>query len=262
MGFAVPTDFSQTNTSFEPIPADNHVGICIGVIDLGTHQESYQGKPPKAVRKVKLQFELPNVDRTDGKKAIISATYNYFMNDKATFRKLLDGWLGNDWTERSKGKSWDFLIGTPAMVNVESGPSKRDATRVVTWVESVSKYPKGLPAPAMTRERFYLDLTEKSLPETLSPWDAETVRKSAEYLAGGFSDRAPRPGDAGPRGPAANTAAAGLKGDPRPGAPKPPADVAPLLAKYNLSWPLHVEDIPDQVDDSDLEVLSSVAIAF
>jgi hypothetical protein len=261
MSFAVPTDFSQTSSAnFEPVPADNHIGICVGVLELGTHMESYQGATPKPVRKIKLQFELPGVDRSDGKTAVISATYNYSLHEKSTFRKLLDGWLGTDWPERSKGKSWDFLLTLPAMVNVESGPSKRDPGRTVSWIANVSKFPKGLPAPTVSRDTVFLDLSAKTLPETLNSYDAEKIRASQEYLAGGFDDRAPRPekgGYAPANGRSTPPPAAGLGSRP-----PCPADVVPLLPKYGLSWPFHVEDIPDGVTDADLSVLNTHAIPF
>ena len=265
-GFAVPTDFSNTTGgNFEPIPRDNHIGVCIGVIDLGTHQESYQGGPPKSVRKVKLQFELPGVERTDGKAAIISATYNYSMHEKATFRKTLNGWLGNDWPERFKGQSWEFLIGTPAMVNVESGPGKRDPSRTVTWIESIGKFPKGLPAPRPTRDSFWLDLSAKVLPETLSVWDATKVRDSAEYKAGGFTDNAPWPdgSNAAAGKPTSPLGGNGLA-NPMAGAPVKPCPPAliPVLAKYGLGWPYSIMDIPDQIDEADHALLTENGIPF
>lgn len=267
MSFGVPTDFSNANgTNFEPIPADNHVGVCIGVLDMGTHEESFQGGPARVVRKIKVQFELPGVVRTDGKAAIISATYNCSMNEKATFRKVLDAWLGVGWTDLYRGRPWDFLIGLPAMVLVESGPGKRDPGRTVTWIGTVAKFPKGLPAPAPTRDRCYLDLGGKVLPETLSVWDAEKIRQSAEYRAGGFDDRAPKPDASGgrpaatPSAPAAAPAAAPVgRAAAVPGAP---AHVAPLLAKYGLGWPYRADDIPDQVTEEDARVLSVHSVPF
>lgn len=273
MAFTVPTDFAGTAAAFEPIPADNHVGVCVGVIELGTHEESFQGGPPRAVRKIKIQFELPGVVRADGKAGTISSTYNYSMNEKATFRRMLDAWLGGDWTERFKGRRWDFLIGLPGMVNVESGPGRRDPGRTFAWVRAVNKFPKGLDAPRPTREPIWLELDAKHLPETLNVWDAEKIRRSAEYRAGGFTDLAPRPESAGARhAPAPSYATAAPAA--RPPAPWPgatvvappakgcPAAVAPYLAKYGLGWPFRSDEIPEEVDDADLRVLERYGLPF
>jgi hypothetical protein len=194
MSMNVPTDFSKFNgKEFTPIPADNYPGVCIGVIDLGTHMDSYQGQEPKPNRKVKIQWELPSHRKEDGKTAVMSARYNLSFYENSGLRKMLNAWLGNDWPERFKGQSLQFLIGLPAMVNVECGPSKRDPNRKTNWVGSVTRYPKGMPAPEPEKDTFWLDLDDKHLPAVLSTWDAETIRESREYKAGGFTDDAPRP---------------------------------------------------------------------
>ena len=212
MSLSVPTSFDNKSSSYEPVPPDNHLGVCFGVLDLGTHTESFQGGPEKQVRKVKLLFELPGVSRSDGQTGVISAKYNLSFHEKSTFRKMLDNWLGSGWTEQFKGQRLDFLIGKPCMVNVQSSTDKADPNRKFSWVSAVSKFPKGLPAPEPVRDIVWLDLDEKHLPPTLSAWDADFIRKSHEYLAGGFDDQAPvpntnnapaKPAPAAPPGPTA-----------------------------------------------------------
>jgi hypothetical protein len=196
----VPTDFSKTQaTNYEPVPADNHVGILIGITDLGTHMESYKGAPPKPKRKIRLQWELPDVTRADGSTATISAKYTYSMHENASFRQVLDKWLGAGWPEQHKGQSWEFLLEMPAMVQVEQVKEEGDSDRVFSVVAGVSKVPARLAndLPKATRDSFFLDLDDKHLPEKLSLKDAEYIRESSEYKAGGFKDEAPRPGQGG-----------------------------------------------------------------
>jgi hypothetical protein len=215
---SVPTDFSQTQaTNYEPVPADNHVGILIGITDLGTHLESYKGGPPKPKRKIRLQWELPDVTRADGSTATISAKYTYSMHENASFRQLLDNWLGAGWPDQYKGQSWEFLLEMPAMVNVEQIAEGEGSDRVFSVVKGVSKVPARMAKdlPKATRDSFFLDLDGKHLPEKLSLKDAEYIRDSPEYKAGGFRDEAPRPGQgsnaprqqAQPAGPAMGKAA-------------------------------------------------------
>lgn len=190
MAFTVPNDQSTQ------IPADNHIGICCGVIDLGTHQESYQGGPKKTVHKMKIQFELPQVHRDDDKSSIISKTFNVSLFPKASLRIALDSWLGVNWPERFRGQSWDFLLGMPAMVSVSVGQSKRDPTRTATWIAGLGKVPKGLTVPGPNErcyEPFYLDLADCHLPKNLGVYDAEKIRSSKEYRSATFVDEAPKP---------------------------------------------------------------------
>lgn len=195
MALTIPQAFPTNTGNYEPVPEDNHVGILIGVTDLGTHQESYQGQAPKTVRKIRLQWELPHVKRTDGSTATISAQYNLSFHEKSSFRQMLDKWLGANWHAGLKGKGLEELIGLPGMVNVEVKPDRNDPSGQKTFsvITAVTKLPKGMTPPVATKDTFYLDLDDKHLPPKLSMRDAEKIRASAEYQAGGFDDQAPRP---------------------------------------------------------------------
>jgi hypothetical protein len=198
MSLTIPQSFENAGSvQYEPIPEDNHIGILVGITDLGTHQESYQGAPPKLVRKVRFQWELPHVDRADGTKATISAKYNFSFHEKSSFRQMLDKWLGSNWHEKLKGGSLEALLGTSAMVNIVHQKFRDGSDRIYSSVSAVTKVPKGMPVPDATKDTFYLDLDTKELPAKLSLRDAEMIRMSREYVAGGFKDDAPKPGQNG-----------------------------------------------------------------
>jgi hypothetical protein len=207
MPLNVPAPTSSTGGNYDPIPADNHPGVCIGVIDLGTHQESYQGQPPKPVHKVKVQFELPDSLRDDGQSHVISRAFNLSMHEKSTFRQWIENWLGADETAKVVGQSLECLLLQPAMVNIEHVTDRMDPSRSFAVIKSISRLPKRMAAPEPTRNTFFLELDAKHLPPELSRRDAELIRKSAEYLAGGFTDEAPRPDGQGGGGASAASAA-------------------------------------------------------
>lgn len=193
MGLTIPQVLDQpTGSKFELVPADNHVAITIGVTDLGTHTETYQGQAPKKVKKIRIQWELPHVKREDGSTATISKKFTFSFHEKSNFRKLLDKWLGLNWHTQVKGGTLEFLLGQPAMVQVDHSPNKNDPTRMYADVVNVAKVPKGMPIPEATKDTFYLDLDAKHLPEKLSVYDAEFIRQSDEFKAGGFTDLAPK----------------------------------------------------------------------
>lgn len=192
-GLQFPQTFGAGNgVQFAPIPEDQHPGVCIGVIDLGTHRESYKGGPEKSVRKIKLQFELPTVTREDGKSAVIARKLNVTFGENASLTKVLTSWLGKSWQDELKGKSFEALIGRSALINVEHSPPDANG-RVWANIAGIGKLPKGMPAPEPTRDTCFIDLSAGVLPEKLSLRDAEEIRRSAEYRAQKFDDRAPRP---------------------------------------------------------------------
>lgn len=266
----IPQSFPASGGGqYEPIPADNHIGLCVGVLDMGTHMESFKGEPPVPKEKIRLLFELPGVTRSDGQPAVIGVTHNFSLNEKANFRKMLDQWLGADWHDRLKGKTWRELCGIPAMVNVASGPSKRDPSRVVSWIEGVSRFPKGLAVPEGKKEHLYLDLKAKLLPAELSPYDAQTIRDSLEYQRGGFEDQAPTPK---PQSSFASASAptnhASLPPSNaaetfRPAVAKGcPPHVAGVLARLGMTWPYRIDDYPHEITDADIATLEPYALPF
>lgn len=212
MALAFPPQSAGTN--FEPVRSDNHIGVCIGVLDLGTHSESYQGGTPRDVHKVKIVFELPDELRSDGKTFTISKTFNLSMHEKSNFRQALESWLGKDETETIVGSSLEALLERPAMVNVEQGQDKDDPKRKYSYIDGLSKVPTRMTPPPPTRDTFFLDLDDKRLPAVLSLYDAEKIRQSVEYRAGGFQDDAPKPNDR--QGNAANKPNGSGSGDKHP----------------------------------------------
>ncbi len=179
-----------------PIPEDSYPAVCCGVIDMGTRMESYKGSPPTAKRRIKLQFEIPEIRREDGKTAIIGKTiYNLSYNESANWRLMLDEWLGTGWETKYASNQLDFLIGIPALIKVAAKPDKADPTKIVNTVTTVGSLPSRWGKVTGERDSFYLDLDDKYLPETLSAWDADKIRESLEYQAGGFRDDAPHVGE-------------------------------------------------------------------
>lgn len=104
-------------------PEGNHVGICVQILDLGTQQGEWQGKP-KLNRKVRITWELPDeravFDESKGEQPFItSKTYNFSVSEKSTFRKDLESWRGRPFTDQEL-KDFDIerLLGVGAMVNL------------------------------------------------------------------------------------------------------------------------------------------------
>src|SRR5262245_35658388 len=87
---------------FEQAPIGNHLGRCVGMIDIGTQQVEYLGKTTHA-RKIVVRFELPNELVSEGEFAgkpfIVSKFYTASIGEKANLRKDLVSWRGREFTD-------------------------------------------------------------------------------------------------------------------------------------------------------------------
>lgn len=111
-----------------PIPKEGqHLGLCNMIIDLGTQNESFKGQP-KQVHKIWLSWELPKQRAVFSEEKgehpmVIGQEYNFSLGDKATFRKMMDQWIGKPVTTLNS-ESVAKLLKRPAMIQVSHAMSK------------------------------------------------------------------------------------------------------------------------------------------
>lgn len=183
---------------FEQAPIGNHVGRCIGLIDLGTQQGDYQGKTTHA-RKVVVRWELPNelISEGDwaGKPFVVSKFYTASLSEKANLRKDLSAWRGREFTEQElMGFEARNILDKPCMVNVthtEKGKAK---------VSGVTPIPKGMTVPGRVNDLLFFSLEANEFKpevfEGLSDFYKEQIRKSPEWsdLHDGHAKGGAKPG--------------------------------------------------------------------
>lgn len=174
---------------FEAAPIGNHVGRCIGIIDVGTQQGEYQGKTTYA-RKIIVRFELPNELMSDGdyagKPFIVSKFYTASLSEKANLRKDLSAWRGRDFTDDElMGFDVQNILDKPGMVNVTHNDKGR------AKVSGITPLPKGTQAPARVNELLYFSLERDefnaAIMESLNDYYKDMIHKSPEWadLQGG-----------------------------------------------------------------------------
>lgn len=168
---------------FEQAPVGNHIGRCVGMIDIGTQQGEYLGKTTYA-RKIVLRFELPNelISEGDfaGKPFVVSKFYTASLSEKANLRKDLEAWRGKPFTaDELRGFDAQNLLDKPCMVNVthtEKGKAK---------VSGITPVPKGLPVPGRVNDLLYLSLESDEFDpkvfDGLSDYWKDEIRKSPEW---------------------------------------------------------------------------------
>ena len=178
---------------FEQAPTGNHVGRCIGMIDLGTQQGEYLGKTTHA-RKIVLRFELPNELISEGEFAgkpfVVSKFYTASLGEKANLRKDLSSWRGRDFTaDELMGFDSRNLLDKPCMVNVTHTEKKK------AKISGITPIPKGMQVPGRVHDLTYLSLEpgefKRDIYESLNDYWKGEIQKSPEWADLQGSPRTP-----------------------------------------------------------------------
>jgi len=140
---------------FVQAPIGNHPARCIKIIDIGTQEGEYQGKPNYR-RQIVVFWELPTetFDK-DGKDVpfIVSKWYTASLGEKANLRSDLTNWRGREFTQQElMGFDIQNILGKACMVQVTHNANKK------AKVTAVSSIPKGFEVPAQVNPSFYLSL--------------------------------------------------------------------------------------------------------
>lgn len=179
---------------FDPVPAGLHHATCIRIIDLGTQKSQFAGKV-KIQPKIMLIWEIANpaLRQENGQPFIVAKRYTASLNDKATLKEHLKGWLGNAIVDAEEFDLTE-LLGKSCAVNVTHEPSK-DGTKTYAEVASVSPPMAGftVPAPQSTPAAFDLSEPDWALFAEFSEHTQHTIRKSPEYAALTLPPDAPPP---------------------------------------------------------------------
>lgn len=170
-------------------PAGTHIARCYQIIDLGTREKTYPGRPTRKTHEVRVSWELPDECADFGKGKLepfaVHKTYTLSLSEKANLRHDLENWRGKPFTE-DELEAFDVfkVLGHPCMVTV-THVSKGDAT--YANVTAVTSLPKGIQAPAAVNPKVQFSLEDhdeevfRSLPDFLK----DIIRESDEWKQSG-----------------------------------------------------------------------------
>lgn len=177
---------TKNGSTFEPIPAGTYAARCYSMVQIGTIEESFQGKPKK-LHKVRITWELPTElkvfkEENGEQPHVISKEFTLSMNEKAILRKFLEGWRGRTFSEE-ECERFDItvLLGKPCMLSIIHKTSSNK--NVYAEISSISAVPKGMTVPDQINPSFefsYDNFSEEKLlqlPEFLQ----NKIRSSDEY---------------------------------------------------------------------------------
>jgi hypothetical protein len=167
-----------------------HMALCVGMIDLGTHIEAgFQGAPDRAARKVFMLFELVNEQKSDGCNHVVGVEYTASLNAKSKLVGMLQKVRGKNY-----GADDDVdvaaIVGKPCQVLIQH--KKSAAGRTYARVGDVTSAPKGTKGLKGECEHIIFIMDEESgeeleLPEaTWIPYVvgesvADKIRRSPEW---------------------------------------------------------------------------------
>lgn len=167
---------------FQHAPVGTHVARCIRLIDLGTQQGEWQGKPTHK-NQVMVMWELCNeMMEVDGqqKPFIVSKFYTNSLGEKANLRKDLTVWRGREFSDDELSRfDLQSILNAPCMVSIVEKGNGKEGVKVA----GVMKLPKGQDAPAAQNKTFafWLDEFDAAVFETLSDGIKKIIQKSPEY---------------------------------------------------------------------------------
>ena len=153
---------AKSGGGFTPLPAGSHHARCIAVVDLGTQETTYPGKPPKKTPQVRLTWEVPDepiVINDERAPMTVSQEYTNSLSEKANLRHHLEGWRGKPFSE-AELDAFDLskLIGATCLLSVIHNTSK--SGNVYAKVASISKPVKGMAAlPEQHHESVIYDVS-------------------------------------------------------------------------------------------------------
>jgi hypothetical protein len=133
----------------EACPAGNHPGAIVGLFDIGTYEETYQGKDIKR-HKLFLVYELSK-KQSDGSPFVMGQEMTWSMARNANFYQLVCSITGRSYevgTQLDPRK----LLGLPVLIQVSNTRKQTEkGERTYANIESVAQYPEGLPTYQLVR---------------------------------------------------------------------------------------------------------------
>lgn len=171
--------------NFELTPAGTFVSRCYRFIDLGSHEQNFQGESKGMRRLVMIGFELPTELMADGRPFSIHKRYTFSTHEKATFRKDLESWRGRKFEDSDFGPGgFDVrnLIGVPCTLTIVHSEKGNDT---YANIASIGKAMKGIETPAQVNPSVYFTLErdgfDAAVMDSLSDKLKEFIRDTPEY---------------------------------------------------------------------------------
>lgn len=179
--------------SFTPVAPGMHLARCYRIVDLGTQKSDYQGKISH-LQKVMIQFEVHGEDEkgnplvtAKGEPMSISKNFTLSLAEKATLRKDLVTWRGQEFTpDQLRGFELKNVLGHWCMITAakSTGNNGKEYTNIVSINPVPSAIKRaGLPEGFNKLAMFVIDEPDMELFETFGNGLKEKIQGSPEWRA-------------------------------------------------------------------------------
>lgn len=156
-------------SDFKTVESGTYLARCYRLIDLGTQEGEYQGKPVFK-REIVIGWEFPTELMEDGKPYVTSAFFTASLGEKANLRKFLTSWRGRDFTpEELEGFDMKKLLGATCVLNMITNKKGK------VVVGSATPLMKGTQVPDQVNESMYFSLDADE-------FNAETLEGLADFF--------------------------------------------------------------------------------
>jgi hypothetical protein len=194
--------------SFTPVAPGMHLARCYRIVDLGTQKSDFQGKISH-LQKVMIQFEVHGEDEkgnplvtAKGEPMSISKNFTLSLAEKATLRKDLVTWRGQEFTpDQLRGFELKNVLGHWCMITAAKsiGGNGKEYTNIVSINPVPSAIKRaGLPEGFNKLAMFVIEEPDMELFETFGNGLKEKIQGSPEWRARNGDQ--PSPSKAAPAG--------------------------------------------------------------
>jgi len=115
--------------NFEQAPKGMHNATCFRLVDVGTHEETYEGETKKR-HSIFIYWELNDVKMEDGQPFSIMKQYTLSLNEKSALYKDLCAWRKKQFTdEELKGFDLTNVLGVTCDIDI--GETKTGKSKVI-----------------------------------------------------------------------------------------------------------------------------------
>lgn len=193
---------------FEVPPPGAYPAIVVGLVDLGTHEETYEGKAYES-RKLLVCFELggnsaaPAPRTKEGKPFVLARQYSVSFAETCKLRQVMESLRGKNYSV-DDDIDYSKLMGVKLQVTLKGGKSQRGNDYVT--LDGVSPLVRGTVVDKSVHTPFgwYMDDEAKTPPDLAQipawvPWSfgedpRDVIKRSSDYLRL-TGQSAPLPGD-------------------------------------------------------------------
>lgn len=172
--------------------------VCYKIVDVGTQEKAYPGKPSKQAREVYIFWELES-RMQDGRRFSVFSNYTLSTFKTSNLRKLLNNWMGLNPTTKINGltdeeaDSFEMqrLLGAPCIAKLVTSKTDPDKVYMAGSGEAVSRLEKKLwpvmPPIKPENETVFFSLDPLEYDEltfhALPDWLKKKIIQSPEYDA-------------------------------------------------------------------------------